>query len=319
VSIVIRVSGAPAPVALSELPALLAAKKTVWVDLDGSGPEISQLLSETFKFHPLLVEDILEQQDNAKVEDYGTHIYLAVLAIASEPRDCTKLHSDDLDLVLGDSWLVTHHIGPSRTVEEVVHGLEKNPRPFEHGPSAIAHTLLDRLVDDYMPVIDAFDDELESLERAVIDDPSRGLLARLFEVKRSLQLLRRTSIHQREVLQRLARGEFDEIPQSALPFFRDVLDHFVRVADLADSYRELLSNDLDAYLSVLSNRMNEVMKTLTIVTTLLLPATFVVGLYGMNFEHIPELHWRYGYLYCWVVLIALFLSMLGWFKYRKWI
>jgi len=319
VSIAIRVSGLAAPAPAPELPTLLAAGKTVWIDAAGDDPELFQLLTEKLRLHPLLVEDILEKQPSAKVEDYGDYLYVAALAMVPQGDDCTALRSADLDLVIGPGWLFTHHHEVSTAVEAVARDLARNSRPFERGPAALAHALLDRVVDDYLPIIDAFDDEVETLEQAVIDDPTRAVLQRLFLVKRSLQVLRRASVHQREVLQRLARGEFERVPLPELPFFRDVLDHFVRVADLCDSYRELLSNDLDAYLSVVSNRMNEVMKTLTIVATLFLPASFVVGLYGMNFEHMPELHWRYGYLYCWAVLSAVFLGMLLWFRRRHWI
>ena len=221
--------------------------------------------------------------------------------------------------MLGDRWVFTHHPGPSRAVDGVLRELERLPRSLQRGPAFLAHALLDHLVDDYLPLMDSFDDQVEALEAKVVTNPASDGLKELFRLKRALQQLRRTAVHQREILQRLARGEFERIPSDALPFFRDVFDHFARVADLADSYRDLLSNDLDAYLSVVSNRMNEVMKTLTIVSTVLLPMTFLVGLYGMNFTYMPELHWRYGYLYFWGLLVTVVVSTLGWLRYRHWI
>jgi magnesium transporter len=190
---------------------------------------------------------------------------------------------------------------------------------MQRGAAFVAHSIVDRLVDDFLPVVDRLDDEVDAVEAAVIADPSKQVLQRIFQLKHTLQGLRRVSVHQRELLQRLSRGEFDVIPQDALPFYRDVFDHFVRVADLADGYRELLSGALDAYLSVVSNRMNEVMKTLTIVATLMMPMTFVAGVYGMNFQYMPELHWKYGYLYCWIVLVAILFGMMGWFRRRRWL
>ena len=237
------------------------------------------------KLHPLAVEDMLQDRPNPKVEDYGDYLYIVAHGVvrdtsAAASHSTESLQTVEVDLVLSSQWIVTHHTGPSVPCDAVTQELARNPRPLERGPGFVAHAVLDHMVDYYLPVMDDFDDEVDAVEGAVIDDPSRELLERLFRVKRSLQRLRRVAVYQREVLKRLSHGEFDQIPEKALPFFRDVYDHFVRVADLADSYRELLSGALDAYLSVVSNRMNEVMKTLTLVATIMLPLTFIAGVYG---------------------------------------
>jgi magnesium transporter len=303
----------------SVVPELLAAGERLWIDASGEtspDPELSAFLIDVLKLHPLAVEDIIEDQELPKVEDYGDYLYIVALPPA-RPGSATK--PAELDIVVADRWVFTHHPSPSSVVDGVLRDLERHPRSVQRGPAFLAHALLDHLVDDYLPLMDSFDDQLEALESKVVTDPTREVLQELFRLKRELQQLRRTAVHQREILQRLARGEFERIPSDALPFFRDVFDHFARVADLADSYRELLSNDLDAYLSVVSNRMNEIMKTLTIVSTVLLPMTFLVGVYGMNFEHMPELHWRYGYLYFWGLLATVVGATLGWLRYRRWI
>jgi magnesium transporter len=230
-----------------------------------------------------------------------------------------SLDTIELDIVISRNWVFTHHRAPSRAVTAVMAELSRGHKLLERGPVYIAHSLLDHMVDNYLPLIDAFDDDVEAVEAQVVDNPSREVLQRIFRLKHALQRLRRIAVHQRELLLRLSRREFEIIPENALPFFRDVYDHFVRVADLADGYRELLSGALDAYLSVLSNRMNEVMKTLTLVATILLPVTFIAGVYGMNFEHMPELHWRYGYAFAWLSMLAVALGMVLWFRHKKWL
>jgi magnesium transporter len=304
---------------LAAASAMLQAGIHLWIDAEGADAALPAFLTDVLKLHPLAVEDILEEQETPKVEDYGAFLYIVALPPAATGTQLADVAGTALDLVIGGNWVFTHHRGPSTAVNGVLHDLERHARALERGPAFVAHALLDRLVDDYVPVMDVLDDQVEALETAVVKDPSRAVLQRLFKLKRSLQRLRRTAVHQREILQRLARGEFERIPPEALPFYRDVFDHFVRVGDLADSYRELLSNDLDAYLSVVSNRMNEVMKTLTIVSTIVLPMNFLVGLYGMNFANMPELHWRYGYLYFWGLLTVLVGATFGWLRHRRWI
>ncbi|HET9959878.1 MAG TPA: magnesium/cobalt transporter CorA [Polyangiaceae bacterium] len=305
---------------LTDREGLLAQTGPVWIDAQGNEPGLTEFMRDELKLHPLAVEDIFESQQLPKIEDYGDYLYIVAHAVArSDSEGPFDFELVEIDLVLTPKWVFSHHNGPFQAAGELVRELERNPRAIERGPAFVAHALLDRLVDEYLPVIDAVDEEVDAIETAVIERPTPEVLERLFRLKRILQRLRRTAVHQRELLQRLARGEFEVIPEKSLPFFRDIYDQFLRISDLADSYRELLSNALDAYLSVVSNRMNEVMKTLTIVATLMMPMTFIVGVYGMNFVHMPELHWRYGYAYVWVLLIAVFVGMLGWFRYRRWL
>jgi magnesium transporter len=319
VPLTIRPCGAPeARHNPDEVAALLAAGTPLWIDAEGDDGGIAALLTDTLKLHPLAVEDILRDRPSPKVEDYGDYLYVVVHGIV-RGADPESLETVEIDLVLARQFIFTHHRGPSRSVAGAAEDLTRNPQAGQRGPAWVAHAILDHLVDYYLPVVDALDDDIDAVEHRVVEDPSRAVLQHLFKLKRALQRLRRVSVYQREVLHRLSRGEFAVVPPAALPFYRDVYDHFVRVADLADSYREQLSGALEAYLSVVSNRMNEVMKTLTIVATLILPLTLIVGVYGMNFDRIPELHWKYGYLYCWVLMISVAAGMLAWFRHRRWL
>jgi len=304
---------------LADLPRLLAEKTPFWLDLDGETPELRDALISTLHLHPLAVEDVFQERMNPKVEDYGDYLYVVIHGIALEHDSPDDLRTVEIDLILSSRWVVSHHPSGLSAIDEVLDECRRNPRLFDKGPGFIAHAIMDHAVDCYFPVIDAFDQEIDLVETAVVEHPQPEVLQRIFKLKRSLQRLRRVAMHQREVLLRLSRGEFELIPEKALPFFRDIHDHFVRVSDLAEGYREGLSGALDAYLSVVSNRMNEVMKALTLVATIMLPLTFIAGVYGMNFKHMPELQWRYGYPFALGLMLLVALGMVAWFRSKRWL
>ena len=167
--------------------------------------------------------------------------------------------------------------------------------------------------------MDRYDEDLDDLEAKIMADPHPSMLEQIFDLKRSLQRVRRVAVHQKEILQRLSRGEFDLVDRNALPFYRDVYDHFVRVADLTESYRDLVAAVLEMYLSMQSQRLNEVMKVLTLISTIMLPLTFVAGVYGMNFEFMPELHWKYGYVFALSLMGLITAGLIWYFKRKRWL
>ncbi len=295
--------------------------QSIWVDLENRSPETDTLLGEVFKIHPLTQEDIWNDRELPKIEDFTEYLYIIGHSIRVG-SSTSKLEIMEVDLVLGKSFVITHN-RDSAAVKAVAEGLARCARPLAKGAAWVAHALLDRMVDDYLPLIDRFDSEIAQLEVEILaaagTPRGRVLLRRIFTLKRSLQRLRRTSIHQREVLLRLARGEFELVPREAMPFFRDVYDQYSRVNEFAESYRELLSNALEAYLSVQGNRMNEVMKTLTLMSTVMLPLTFIAGVYGMNFDVMPELKWHYGYVFALTIMGATAIGIVWWFRHKKWL
>ena len=304
---------------LSEVAALLEGEDTFWIDTTSIDEPLRALLTDVLKLHPLAVEDILLDRPGPKVEDYGDYLYMVIHGLACDDADVENLATVELDVVLARRWLLTHHRGQLKAPGEVADEFARNCKVMERGPAFVAHAVIDRMVDLYLPVTEAFDEQIDALETDVVERTSSDVVPRIFRLKRSLQRLRRTAMHQREVLQRLSRGEFEQIPERALPFYRDIHDHFVRVVDLAEGNRELLSAALDAYLSQTSNRMNEVMKTLALVSTIMLPLTFIAGVYGMNFDHMPELHWRYGYAFALGLMVAVGSAMALWFRHKKWL
>ena len=293
---------------------------TVWIDVVGANADDQALLADLFGLHPLMIEDIL-QESQPKLEVHPSYTYIIIHGIDPSHRSPDDLKTIDLDLLLAKNFVLTHHDGPLLGVDDVRKNLDLDPRILQRHPSFLAHTLLDHVVDNYLPLMDDYAKAVDELELGIMRQTSgdRNVLERIFDLKHSLQRIRRVGIHQKDILHRLARGELELIPKDAIPFYRDVYDHFLRVSDLADSYRDLVSAALDVHLSVQSHRMNEVMKVLTLISTIMLPLTFLTGFFGMNFEYMPGLHWKYGYEAAAVVMIGISITMAYLFKRRRWL
>jgi len=303
-----------------EIHEALEAKKPIWVELQQKDHACDVLLAKQLELHPLTIEDIWANRSQPKLEDYDNYLYIIVHGIKASKRAAT-IELIELDLVIGPNYVITYD--QQHLVDAVRDQLDHSPRLLAKGPAWIAHAILDTAVDRYLPVIDELDHQIERLENEVLSKAGTKngppVLRKILKFKRMLLTLRRMSIHQREILLRLARGEFDEIPKEMMPFYRDVYDHFLRVNDLVESYRDLVTSALEAYLSVQSNRMNDIMKTLTLMSTVMLPITFVAGVYGMNFKHMPELEWLYGYPAAICLMAVIVAGCFLWFRYRGWI
>ena len=303
----------------AEIQSALQRKLPLWIDLQTKDHACDVLLGEQLGLHALTIEDIWSSRSQPKLEDYDAYLYLIIHGISSMGGGDLELA--ELDLILGPSYVVTHD--PSGMIDGVRAEVDRSPRLLAKGPAWVAHAILDMAVDRYLPVVDEFDRQIEDLEDAVLRTAGTrqgpATLRRILGFKRTLLTLRRMSIRQREILLQLARGDHDEIPSEAVPFYRDVYDHFLRVTDLVESYRDLVTNALEAYLSVQSNRMNEIMKTLTLISTVMLPITFIAGLYGMNFDFMPELKTRWGYPAVLLLMAAIVIAALVWFRKKGWI
>lgn len=290
-----------------------------WVDLCGHNPAHDTLLGEVFKIHPLVLEDMFRDAPQPKVEDFDDYLYLVVHGLDRNAEQPDNLETIELDLVLGPRFILTHHPTTLRSTDTVEADIKRSAKLFAKGPSFVAHSIIDHLSDHYNPLMERFDEEIEALEGRVLAGAEAHVVAEIFEVKRSIAKIRRIASHQRDVVQRLARGEFELVDDAALPFFRDIADNFVRVTDLADSYRDLLGSTLEVYMSVQGQKLNEIMKVLTLMSTIMLPMTFIAGVYGMNFEFMPETHWKYGYFLAILLMMGVAGGLVGWFKLRKWI
>ena len=303
------------------LPELLKDEQAViWVDMEAPSEADDRALLDIFHFHPLTVEDCRANRHHPKVEEFPDYIYFIVHAVRTDASP-DRFNTVELDGYLGPNYVVTYHHEKFASVDKVKQSVRSSPVTCQRGAPFLLHQVIDSIVDDYLPVMDDFDERINDLEDNIfsLHRPNDAILEEILGLKRSVLRLRRISSKQLEVLYRISHGQFQLISGPVLPFFRDIYDHLVRVTDLAESYRDLISGSLEAYLSVVSNRLNEIMKVLTIFSAIMLPLTFIAGVYGMNFENMPELHSRYGYYAVWVIMIVVALGMLGLFWKRGWI
>ncbi len=295
----------------------------LWVDLvDEPAAACEPILLSTFGFHPLAVDDALQESHVPKVDDWGEYLYVVLHAVTWDDEDEELLDTLELDVFLGKNYLVTYQAQALSAVERVWRTGQRDDRHFQRGPAYLFYHLADELVAEYMPVVEGIDEAIDRIEDVVFGQPAQSLLEQIFGLKRALLHLRRIIAPQREVLNKLARGDYAVVSVEERFFFRDVYDHLVRLYDISEGLRDLVGGALDTYLSVVNNRMNEVMKTLTIITTLFMPLSFLVGFFGMNFFEVsrPLPQWTGRPVFA-VVLAAMLLiptAMYFWMRRRAW-
>jgi len=304
-----------------QLPELLQDKSAlIWVDMERPTAADEQVLLDVFHFHPLTVEDCRENRHYPKIEEFPGYLYFIVHGVTADTSP-DRFNTIELDGFLGRNYVITYHHETFRSINNVKLLLRTSPVSCQRGPAFLLHQILDQVVDYYSPVLDDFDDRVDRLEREIfgLKSPNNQILSQIQDLKRGVLRLRRISNKQMDILLRMSRGEFSLIPEDMRPFYRDVHDHLVRVVDLAENYRDLINGSLEAYLSVISNRMNEIMKVLTIFSAIMLPLTFIAGVYGMNFDNMPELHSRFGYYGTLIVMAVVAVGMLIFFWRRGWL
>lgn len=309
----------------SEFPRFLRDRRgLLWVDFVAEPEESALPILQSFGFHHLAIDDALQQTHAPKIDDWGDYLYLVLnymhLTKATEPWD-TEI--DELDIFLGRNYVITHHDNPITSIDETWNTSQRDPRYSQDGADHLLYKIIDAIVMNYMPIIEKIDEEIDWIEDQVFDRPSSQTLARLFTLKRVLLAMRRILLPQREVLNKMARDDYQVIDQKDRIFYRDVYDHLVRLHDVNESLRDLVSGALDTYLSVINNRMNEVMKTLTIITTLFMPLTFVTGFFGMNFfaANPPYENWTMPAVFYGTLSLMLLtpVFMFFWMRRRTWV
>ena len=304
-----------------QLPELLKDEKAViWIDMEGPTEADEQLLMNLFHFHPLTLEDCRETRNYPKVEEFPGYLYFIVHGVRADTSP-DHFNTIELDAFLGPNYVITYHHEMFRSINNVKKLVSTTPVACQRGPAFLLHQILDQIVDFYSPVLDDFDERIAKLEDDIftLRRPNQAILEEIMDLKRGVLRLRRISARQMEVILRTSRGEFALIPAAMLPFYRDIHDHIIRITDLAESYRDLISGSLDAYMSVVGNRMNEIMKVLTIFSAIMLPLTFIAGVYGMNFENMPELGTRFGYFVVLAIMVVVAIGMLVFFWMRGWL
>lgn len=318
---------------LREFPDLTAAQageyldspRVTWVHCQGDADvSLLQRLGETYGLHPLAMEDVINGGQRSKVEVYDDRQVFLVLDLPVL-RD-ESLHVEQVSLFLGPTFVVSFHAGPQDIFEPVRQRLRGPIGRFRNaGADYLLYALIDLVVDHAFPVLEEYDDALEELEEKVLNDPGKETLEYIHFVKRELLLLRKILWPQREALNQLIRDEHPLIADSTKIYLRDVYDHGIRVLEMAEAFRDMATELLDIYLSSLSNRMNDVMRVLTMIATIFIPLSFLAGVYGMNFNttaspwNMPELGYRYGYPMFWLFVIAAVGGMLWYFRRKKWL
>jgi magnesium transporter len=291
----------------------------LWVDIAETTEEDGRFLENTFNFHRLAVEDCVSPLIHSpKIDDFGDYLFLIVHGI-NHAVESEIVETAELEIFLGHHFVVSNHSSPLYSVEAVKRQAEDDGRPMRRGADFLAHALVDTLIDNIMPTIDKMSDIAEEIEEEVIRSPHQTTLEAILKLKRSTLRIHRVMAPQREILNRLSRGEFPLIKEEARIFYRDIYDHLVRIEDLNQTIRDRADNALSTYLSSVANRQNETMRVLSIVATIFLPLTLVAGIYGMNFEYMPELGWRWGYFAVLGLIGAVIVVAIWWFWARNWI
>jgi magnesium transporter len=290
-----------------------------WLDVNGiHDVEVVGKIGAVFGLHPLLLEDIVNAHQRPKFETYGENLFLVLKMLQLDPVE-DRVEAEQVSLVLGPGYVLTFQEQQRDTFDPVRRRLaEPGTRVRQQGADFLAYALIDTIVDNYFAVLERLGDRIEGLEDDIIEEPDRVVLERLYGLKQGLADLRRLIWPLRDALAAMSRGDTPLIQPGTLPYLRDVQDHTLRVIDAIETYRDTTTTMVDMYMSSVSNRLNETMRVLTVISTIFIPLTFIVGIYGMNFPNMPEMGWRWSYAVVWGVMLAASGGMIVYFRRRGW-
>jgi magnesium transporter len=290
-----------------------------WLNVAGSRQaEALEDIGNRLGIHPLVLEDILDSSQRPKMEDFDLYLFIEMNMLSWDENQ-PQIESDQVSLIVGENYVVTFQEHEKDVFDPVRKRIrESKSRLTRQGADYLAYSLIDAIVDHYFIVLENLGEQIEILEEELVTDPDPGTLQSIHELKRELIFLRKSVWPLREVIGALERGESPLFHESSLIYLRDVYDHTIQIIDTVETFRDIVSGMLDIYLSSISNRLNEVLKVLTIIATVFIPLSFIVGLYGMNFNYMPELQWKWGYPMVWGVIISVVVVMLTYFHRKKW-
>ncbi len=297
-----------------------AEKAITWVRIDGiENVEVIEAIGQKYNLHPLLLEDILNSEQRPKIEDFGDYLFI-VMKMISWNQSKGQHSSDQVAIILAESLVISIHenenafFNPIR--ERILNG---KGRIRSMGSDYLAYALMDAIVDNYFTVFDKLGESIEQLEEHLVTNPHTSALQTINYLKREVIFLRRSIWPLREIVTVMERRESPLIRQGTIVYLRDLYDHTIQIIDSIEMIRDILTGMLDIYISSIGNKTNQVIKVLTIIATIFIPLTFLVGVYGMNFEYMPELAWRWGYPLIWTLVIGIGGGMLYYFRRRKWL
>ncbi len=296
--------------------------KTYWLNIDGiHEPKVIETAGKIFDLHPLVMEDILNSQQKPKFEYYNDNQLFITLKMIEYNPHTGEIEVEHLSFILGKNYLISFQEERSRDIFEAITTRLKTSagKTRKNGADYLLYSLMDLVVDNYFTVLEQISENIERLEDTIIKTTRQKSMTEIYSMKRELMLMRKVIFPLREMLSNLIREDAPLITANTVLYLRDVHDHVSQVIETIDSYRELVASLMDLYLSQAGNRMNNVMKVLTVISVIFMPLTFIAGIYGMNFDNIPELHWHNGYYYVWGFMIILVLGMLIYFKRKDWL
>ena len=305
---------------VQEVFAYIDTPPVTWINIDGlHDVALIEKIGQHFGIHPLTLADIVNTGHRPKAEDFENYLYVVIkMLVYDEARQ--QITSDQVSLIIGENYLLSFQELPGDVFVAVRERIRRaKGRIRKSGCDYLAYALMDAVVDHYFVILEQLGDHIERMEAELLEKPSTQTLQQIHHLKREMVFLRKQVWPLREAISFLIKDESSLIQDSTRIFLRDVHDHCIYVSDTIESLRDLLSGLLDLYMSSVSNRMNEVMKVLTIIATIFIPLTFIAGIYGMNFKFMPELEWRWSYPLLWLILIAIFVVMIFYFKRRKWL
>jgi len=296
-------------------------KPTVtWVNIDGLHDiEVIEKIGNYFEVHPLVLEDILNTDQRPKMENFDKYFFFIVKMLYFDEK-LQEVHTEQVSLILGENFVISFQESIGDVFDSIRERIRNSKgRIRSRGTDYLIYALLDAIVDNYFIILEKIGENVESMEEDLITNPTPSTLQDIYNLKREMIYLRKSVWPLREVISGLQREESALIQESTDIYLRDLYDHTIQVIDTIETFRDMVSGMLDMYMSSVSNKMNEVMKVLTIFAAIFIPLTFVAGIYGMNFEIMPELHWQWGYLMVWIIIICVTLSMIIYFKRKKWL
>jgi len=308
---------------LSNIEECFASRKnsTVkWINVDAIDKvDIIEDIGNEFKLHPLMLEDILNTAQRPKIDDYDDYLYI-VLKMLYYNEKSNEITSEQVSFVLVSNYVFSLQEFEGDVFDNVRERLRSGKRNIRKtGPDYLVYALIDAIVDSYFAIIEKIADKTDNLEAELIDKPDKDILKDIHSLKREMIFLRNSIWPLREVINSLIRSDSPLIDKNIVVYFRDVYDHTIQIIDTIEIYREILASMQETYISSVSNRTNEVMKILTIFSTIFIPLTFIAGVYGMNFRYLPELEWSFGYVLFWVICIVVAFFMLRYFRKKKWL
>ncbi|MDD1679531.1 MAG: magnesium/cobalt transporter CorA [Methanomicrobiales archaeon] len=295
------------------------SETVTWINVDSlADASLIEELGRCFSIHPLILEDVFNTKQRPKLVDLDSYIYLNLKMLSFIERD-TDVKVEHISIIFGSNYLISFQEDVGDTFDTVRESIRKEGKIRKFGPDYLVYALIDTIVDNYFTVMEKFEEKIEDLDEELVIHSSQQSLHRINWLKKQMILLRKSVWPLREVLNSLERSESPLIKEATTIYLRDLYDHTIDVIDSLESFRDMVSGMIDIYLSGLSYRMNEIMKVLTLIATIFIPLTFIVGIYGMNFHVMPELAWEYGYYAVWMILIGVVATMLLYFRSRAWI